>query len=190
MEWYSILHYLREINSLIEQSDIAYGMIFQTERQMKRHIGTDQFGLERERIWMYITTFLVISGNISKLLFPNPRKKDNPHYQRALNRGSQLRILLEVPENSILKNRVLRNLFEHCDEKLDAYFQSPRKHTLIDKNIGDPTQWKGLEQKEFFRHLDPVNEKLIFLGEKYDLKAMKSDLESLNGRVCPKLKRW
>ena len=70
---------------------------------------------------------------------------------------------------------------------MDEYFQSPRKHTFIDKNIGELAEFKGLDSKEVLRHLDDKNGVVIFLGENYDIKKIKSELISLNEKVLNKI---
>ncbi len=182
MESYTFLHYFKEINSLFVQADIAYGMIFQSVDQMQNSIGSDNFYLEKEKVWMFIMTFLALSGNVSKLLFPV--KRDG---KLAIRRGKELRRMIKVDERSIISDRKLRDDFEHFDARLDAYFQSDRKHTLIDKNIGDPSEYAGVELREFLRHFYPEENMIIFSGKEYDLKMMMDELITINTRVKEKI---
>lgn len=185
MEPHFILFYLMEITNLIDQSIIAYDLIFDTLKKMKSEKSvkrspsdSDTFWRSQKTAWMYVMTFLALSANVSKLIFPSPRGR-----KRAINRGRTLRKLLDVNDESLIASRELRNHFEHFDERLDEYFQSPRKQTYIDKNIGEISAIKGLNRKEVFRHLDDKNQVVFFLGKEYDIKALKQELISINERV-------
>ena len=88
-----------------------------------------EYGMSR--LWMSIQTFLVATGNISKLLWPSqPQIPD---------RGSDLRVSLGVGETSCLKTRTFRNHFEHFDERLEAFFLSlkPDEFFYVDANGGN-----------------------------------------------------
>lgn len=190
MESPFILFYLMEITNLIDQSVIAFDLIFDTLKKMKSEISgarkprdPNAFYRSQKIAWMYVMTFLALSANVSKLLFPAPRKD----HKSTINRGKTLRKLLDVNDDSLLENRDLRDHFEHFDERLDIYFQSTRKHTYIDMNIGDLSEFKGLDRKEVLRHLDDKNQVVIFLGEEYDIKALKQELISINDRVLRKI---
>ncbi len=174
-----------EITNLIDQSLIAFDLIFDTLKKMESEISVtriprdpDAFWRSRKTAWMYVMTFLALSANVSKLLFPSSQGG-----KRAINRGKTLGTLLDVNDDSLLKNRELRDHFEHFDERLDAYFQSPRKDMYIDLNIGEISEIKGLDRKEVLRHLDNKNQVVIFLGEEYDIKALKQELILINARA-------
>lgn len=65
---------------------------------------------EHTRFWYSVQSLLVAAGMLSKLLFPKEKHAE---------RGKQLRKLLQVPDDSPLQSRRLRNVFEHFDEHLD-----------------------------------------------------------------------
>jgi hypothetical protein len=69
-----------------------------------------------DRIWYSIHGFLSAAGNMSKLLWPSRRAEAD-----AAARRTALRRDLQVEEDSPLASRVLRNHFEHFDERLDAW---------------------------------------------------------------------
>jgi len=177
--------YLLEITNLIDQSLIAYDLIFDTLKQRHTELNANQYPNDpdkywrfREMVWMYIMTFLALSANVSKLYFPSKRDRE-----RAINRGKALRKLIGLSDESIIKNRELRDHFEHFDARLDDYFQSSKNNVFIDKNIGPISEIKGLNTKELFRHFDDKNQVVIFLGEEYDIKAIRTELISINERV-------
>src|SRR6266849_8982602 len=65
--------------------------------------------------WYSIQSFLVATANISKFLWPIPRRET---------RGKQLREFLSVQDDSPLKRRKVRDSFEHFDERLDSWISS------------------------------------------------------------------
>jgi hypothetical protein len=68
---------------------------------------------DRRRFWYSVQGLLIASANISKLLWGND--------SAAAKRRSSLRRLLRVGDDSPLRNRRLRNHFEHFDERLEAW---------------------------------------------------------------------
>jgi hypothetical protein len=148
MESYTFLHYLREINSLFVQADIAYGMIFQSTDQMQNSIGSNNFYLEKEKVWMFIMTFLALSGNVSKLLFPV--KRDG---KLAMRRGKELRRMLKVDESSIISDRKLRDDFEHFDARAGKEYDLKM---MMDELIAINTRVKGKIFPRF--QIDPMKD--------------------------------
>ena len=58
---------------------------------------------------------------------------------------------------------------------------------LIDKNIGDPSEYAGVELRELLRHFYPEESMIIFSGKEYDLKMMMDELIAINTRVKGKI---
>lgn len=84
-----------------------------------------------DRFWYSIQSFLIAIGNISKILYPSPTSP-----KMNLDRGNRLRKALDLPEESILSDKRIRNCFEHYDEKLDKFLES-NNGIYISKAITD-----------------------------------------------------
>ena len=121
-------------------------------------------------IWYSIQNFLVAIANISKILWPIPKYKG---------RGEELRKKLKISENSLIKSRKFRNHFEHFDERLEKWLKTTKHYNYVDSNIGDIKLIKGIDVEDIHRNFNPNTMELIFRGEKYDLQAVKKEVEKI-----------
>jgi len=71
------------------------------------------------------------SAMLSKYFFVSENKRDIHK-----NRAKHLRELFEITDDSILKDKTVRNFIEHFDEKLDELFAKPMAGTLYPNFIG------------------------------------------------------
>lgn len=118
-------------------------------------------------IWGALQSVLVASANVSKILWPR---------KAFASRGDHLRRLLGLPEKHPLANRRLRNLFEHYDELIDAWFATVQSSSYTDQIIGElPWPLKQFPQNAN-RHFDPYTMKMTFRGEKLDLAELLTSL--------------
>ncbi|MBI2416660.1 MAG: hypothetical protein HYV28_01920 [Ignavibacteriales bacterium] len=94
-------------------------------------------------------------------------------------RAKLLRVKFGLNEASPLKNRHLRDAWEHFDERLDNYlianisgyfFPAPMigSHTLADESIG-----------KIFKLLDPEAHCIILLGQKYFFEPIKNEVVTI-----------
>ncbi|MDO6721618.1 hypothetical protein Q4575_19645 [Psychrosphaera sp. 1_MG-2023] len=94
-------------------------------------------------------------------------------------RGELLRNQYGVTDDSPISDRDIRNAWEHFDEKLDIYvlshdagyfFPSPilGDHSLADEAIG-----------KIFKLIDPTNECLVLLGNKYFFRPIRDEVERI-----------
>jgi hypothetical protein len=82
------------------------------------------------RIWYSIQAFIIATGNLSKLLWP-PRPI-------IPERGTELRASLSVEESSWLQPRILRDNFEHYDERLEKFFLSLKPPRKLPSKVDSP----------------------------------------------------
>lgn len=71
------------------------------------------------------------SAMLSKYFFVSDNKRDIHK-----NRAKHLREFFEITDDSILKDKTVRNFIEHFDEKLDELFAKPIAGTLYPNFIG------------------------------------------------------
>ena len=112
-------------------------------------------------IWSSIQSILISSGNISKILWPIKK------YEK---RGKHLRILLKINDDSVLKSRKFRNVFEHYDEKIDNVFQENDITTYVDFAM-NPSLSSSIRNR-CHRGYNTYNNTLMIHGEDLDLKEI------------------
>ena len=125
------------------------------------------------RTWLSIHSLLLAAGNISKILWPS----DNS----ASRRRSVLREKLGVSDQSPLKDRRMRNHFEHYDERLEEWGKENAGGMFLDSNIGS----LGVNRVggTRFRHFDPKGFVVSFGDEKYELEKIVTAVEELQERT-------
>jgi len=124
-----------------------------------------------DRIWYAVQGFLVAAGNVSKLLWPSRPSVPN--------RGEELRLSLDVPDDSILAPRTFRNHFEHFDERLEQWAASSQRKNFVDSNVGPTGMISGLEPGDYLRNLDTTRHAVTFRGDTYLLKPLVEALSNL-----------
>ena len=95
------------ISEIVLQSKIA-------QRAAERLKATHE-NFDRIEVWCSIQSILVAAGNVSKILWPNPRHKV---------RGESLRHILNVANSNLLSDRRFRNHFEHYDERIEDWLNN------------------------------------------------------------------
>ncbi|MFH4968309.1 hypothetical protein V8G61_08905 [Gaetbulibacter sp. M240] len=124
--------------------------------------------LDKIAVWSAIQTILISSGNVSKILWPISKYRE---------RGKQLRKLLNIDYDSVLKNRIFRNKFEHYDEFLDDFFK--------DKNISSYTDLAMNPSLSFsigkscHRGYNDFNNTLVIHGEILNLNDIVDKVEQI-----------
>ena len=124
-----------------------------------------------DRLWYSVQSFLVATGNLSKLLWPS--KSSLP------NRGVELRQSLSINDNSPLAPRTFRNHFEHFDERLERWIVSSRQHIFVDSNIGPQNMIGGVDKEDYIRNFDTTNSVVTFRGDLYYLKPVIEAVQEL-----------
>ena len=125
--------------------------------------------------------FLTHAGNISKLLWPDKRTRND--WPKSYNRGSELRRILKIPENSPLKDRTLRNHLEHYDSRIDEWVLTSQRHNYVDQFLGPISQIGGVEISDIMRHFDYNTYTLSFHGDSYDLLSTEKEIIKLLNQI-------
>ena len=101
---------------LIQEGAFLSELIFQAElvSNASQRLLNSEDDFDKTSLWSAIQSILISSGNISKILWPTQKYKE---------RGEQLRKLLNIDSESVLRNRKFRNKFEHYDELLDDFLE-------------------------------------------------------------------
>lgn len=102
---------------------------------------------------------------MSKLLWPDPKGDAQ--------RGKDLRDLLSVPDSSPLAPpRILRNHFEHLDERLDRWAKTSQRKNLLFRSFGYPEAIVGLDLEDYVAYYDTSNHTVTFLGDPQPIKPL------------------
>jgi hypothetical protein len=138
--------------------------------------------LAPEPIIRLLDLFLGDVSRVSLLLWPK-RRGDQV-------RGSYLRKMLDVSDDNPLKDRTVRNAFQHMDERLDRWAKSIRTTIISDFStlprgfIGMSDDPKSLVNKEnVSRHYYPAEKVLFHFGDEIDIERLVVAVKSLGEKV-------
>jgi len=162
----NILHESIFISEIVFQSNLA-------QRGAECLQAADE-NFDKIGIWSSIQSILIAAGNISKILWPKKEYKD---------RGEKLRKLLEVDDNSILRNRKFRNQLEHYDDLIDELFNNHPTSSYIDLAMNPSISSFGT--KYCHRGYNSFNNTLVIRGQVLDLGAVLKSIEELKLKCGP-----
>lgn len=95
----------------------------------------------QDAILNHLQNIFVHAAAISRYAWPSKPGKENLH----ANRGEELKLRLELSDESPLRDRNLRNKLEHFDENLDHYLNSsPIVGHVIPAYVGGPIESDGV----------------------------------------------
>ncbi|MCR2783771.1 MULTISPECIES: hypothetical protein [unclassified Microbacterium] len=133
-------------------------------------------------------SLLGAAAQISKLLWPAPPMPRSSDPQRArkkairqfsLNRGARLceALQLQPSHGLVLKDRNVRNAFEHFDERLDAYFFGGGSY-VVDRTIGprESAVIVGDQPAMYLRLIDNAKLSISVLDVEVSLQAIADDV--------------
>jgi hypothetical protein len=137
-----------------------------------------------EQLWYYVQNFLVASANVSKLLWGSKEKISESR--------KELRESLKVSDDSILKNRIFRNHFEHIDERIEAWASSTERRNFVDSNVGPANMIIGIDAGDYLRNFNTDSMAITFKGDTYEIKPIFDELLILheNVKVQTSIPHW
>lgn len=92
-----------------------------------------------------------------------------------------LRDSVGLSDESALRDVGMRNHFQHFDERLDRWWKESKNHNYIDMSLshgGFPT-----ENVDRFRRYIPETGELWFWGERYDIKAICTEVSVIGPKL-------
>ncbi len=157
MEEHFIRTYIEKILEEIEGAEKAYNKILEPIQDIQ----------DIDDTFRNIHYFVLHVSNIFKFIQPNSKELEFSKF-----RMKSLRIkyphLPKIDHKSIL----IRNDFEHYDERIDSWIINSEAHNLADKNIGNVKSIDGLSSTDYFRTYDPDTKILTFNHTEYSLKKL------------------
>jgi hypothetical protein len=131
-----------------------------------------------EAFWFGLDAALGALANISKIFFPASSRS------QAKRRGRQMREAFGVQDDSLMKERALRDAFEHFDERIDRWFRDTQRHNFADRIIAAPGDIVGIDPGDYLRHFDPQANVVSVLGDALDLQALINEVDQVVQRVA------
>jgi hypothetical protein len=128
------------------------------------------------------------AGLASKILWP-PGSPVGFKNKRAKARAAHIRKMLAITDGHVLKNRQLRDHFEHYDERLDDWVTNSPNRIFVNNVIGPRTVIGGnvVKDHEIIKLYDPMTKCLIFRGEPFDIQSLVSGLIDIQQRAQHRL---
>ena len=127
----------------------------------------------RVDLWQGIQIFAMASGNVSKALWGSTAKSAEGR--------ADLRASLGVSDESVLKERTVRNHLEHFDERIDKWAKADNRGNFMDQHIGAPESVDGLDRTERFRVYDPDAGVVYFWGAQIEVEPVVHELARVLG---------
>lgn len=128
------------------------------------------------RTFYAIQSLLNAAANISKTLWGQGRSQTEER--------KPLRESIDVSNDSPLRRILIRNDFEHFDERLTRWWEESASHNCIDLNIGPVrTATKGFSEIDTFRNFNPASGEVMFWGTDFNINSIISEVI----RILPKL---
>ena len=106
------------------------------------------------------------------------KKKENMHKARS----QYLRTVFNLTESSPIKNRKLRNMIEHFDEKLDVFVSKPVVGQIVPNYVGLEPENNGVLYHVFRAYYYQIG---IFeiLGERFELQPVVDEIYEIHRKL-------
>jgi hypothetical protein len=138
-----------------------------------------------------VQSFLAATGVIASILWPSQRPfhgEPAAAVAARVHRGGELRQLLDVRDDSILRARTggredARGGFLHFDEMIDEFTQERRDGTFVSFDIGSEAEGTAMRRPNAIRWLDEDTLHLWVNGREANLREIKNELERVLGRI-------
>ena len=138
-----------------------------------------------------IQGFLAAAGVVNSILWPSPRKfrgETDEFVELRLQRGSQIRDLLGVGDESILNSRTggdddVRGGFLHYDEMIDEFLRAHPGEDFVSLDIGSASKGTSIRRGLAARWLDEDTLDLWVNGRLANLRGIRDELMRVLGRI-------
>lgn len=97
----------------------------------------------------------------------------------AAARAQKLREAFGIDDTSPLRNRKLRNAFEHFDDDLDQFLLDDRVGTFFPAPMVGDHRLADDQLSTIFKLVDPSSGVCVVLGEKYDFDLIRAEVQRI-----------
>jgi hypothetical protein len=136
---------------------------------------------DMDRVWYSVQSFLVAAANVSKLIWPAYSKRYDD--QRLSDREERLRELLDSDSLAALREKDIRNDFEHFDARVEDWAVNVQGRPCIDGNINAHLALRDIPQERWLRNLDTFRWLVTFRGKEYPLLPVVDALQTVRQRA-------
>lgn len=156
------------------QRQCAYGLYSIDE--MQKYLN-QEFEADIVAFWYYAQGFLISCANVSKFLWgARPMKETEKELRKSI------RSMLGVNSRFSIKDRNVRNGFEHFDERvIDWLYQNPGLY-ITDSCIGDINSFEN-ENTTIFRFFSTKDYTITVQGEVYDVEKIAYELKYIKEKI-------
>lgn len=123
------------------------------------------------RLWIAIQNMLNVAANVSKTLWGQGGK--------LAEQREPLRASLQVDDTSPLRDVVMRNHFEHYDERLNHWWEDSDAHNYLDMSVMPAGAVQGMADGDMFRMFDPPTGDIVFWGQRFNVTALANEASRL-----------
>lgn len=128
-----------------------------------------------------IQNIILQAGNISKYFFPIAKN------EISLDRARELREVFLIENDSVLKNKKLRNAIEHLDEKMDVFFQSFKAGNFYPSCVGYEHEFNE-RLDVFFKAYLLDSQRFVILNESFKITPLMEEIERIYDMIKDGLK--
>lgn len=128
-------------------------------------------------VWRQLQTILTASANLSKMFWGSGRTEAEREAKEA--EREPLRDSLGVGDESPLRDRGLRNDFEHFDERVEKWFASSEHRNYMGRSIGPPNMIVGLATGDRFQQFDHTTGSVAFWDHEVSLNAIVAEVQRI-----------
>ncbi|MEJ7566988.1 MAG: hypothetical protein WKF41_01870 [Gaiellaceae bacterium] len=118
-------------------------------------------GAADARLWYGIQNLIVGAGNLAKAFWGTGSKAERA---RRYEERRPLRESLSVTDDSPLRNVIVRNNYEHLDERIEKWWTDSPSHNIVNAMVAPRGAIVGFGENETLRWYDPTTGDVIFWG--------------------------
>ena len=133
--------------------------------------------IQYEEILNWIQNIFIQAAALSRY-FWTVKKNEKIHKERS----EFLRKVFNISNNSPIRNRDIRNMIEHFDEKLDIFISKPVVGTIMPNYIGLEIETLGVPY-HIFRAYYPRTGVFEVLGKRFELQPIVDEIYEIHRKL-------
>jgi hypothetical protein len=135
-----------------------------------------------DEIWMALQQLLGAAANISRLLWSGDAQGALTQ-REAARTGLRASIGVTDSDSFALKDRALRNHWEHIDEKVEAWWSGNTRHVFSHRSIGFNSGPSIMAEKDEFLYFDGTTKIVTFWGLVVRVPELVDEARTLESRL-------
>jgi hypothetical protein len=123
------------------------------------------------KAWCVIQSMLTCAANISKALWGQA--------DRLANERKPLRDSIVITDLPALHSVLMRNNFDHFDERIDQWWKQTTDCNVVDLIIAATNPGSGFKDIDIWRNFNHATGEVIFWSQRFDLYAVRGEIEQI-----------